>query len=153
QVLALIVQIFSAQRGSTIVIEEPETSLHPDAQLTLSELIATAVATQGLQVVLSTHSETMLMGLQAPLKSGLLKGEDIAVYQVSRTEGTTATKLALIEKGRIVGPIPTFDDAAKRLFDEMASPERISADDLERESKERGSRGHAKEKGKKARRS
>lgn len=124
QVLALIVQVHAAAPGDTILVEEPETSLHPDAQLVLAELLAHAVSQRKVQVILSTHSETSLLGLQAPLQGGLIKEPDVAVYEVGKAAGGTyARPLDLVAKGRIAGPIPSFDSAAKRLYDLMAAAE------------------------------
>lgn len=129
QLLALIVQLHAASPGDVILVEEPETSLHPDAQLTLAELLAHAVTELKVQVLMSTHSETTLLGLQAPLREGSLREDDVEVYEVSKEAGgTQAKRLPLIAKGRIAGPIPTFDDAARRLYDEMARADEAQAE-------------------------
>jgi energy-coupling factor transporter ATP-binding protein EcfA2 len=60
QILPVITQIFSAPANSVILIEEPEASLHPEAQIDLARMLADAVR-HGHQLLLTTHSQALLM--------------------------------------------------------------------------------------------
>jgi predicted ATPase len=52
----LVHNIFQAPKGSLILLDEPETSLHPRAQQRMLEFIAHQAVRKELQVVIATHS-------------------------------------------------------------------------------------------------
>ncbi|XHH09229.1 MAG: AAA family ATPase [Candidatus Bathyarchaeia archaeon] len=108
QILPIIVQIFSAEPESVILIEEPEISLHPESQVLLDELFATAVS-EGKQIICTTHSPFMILAINRIVKKGLIKAEDIAIYHVEKdSEGTKTTQLALNKNGFLDSGIPSF---------------------------------------------
>jgi len=109
QILPIIVQIFAAESGSTIMVEEPEISLHPESQVLLDELFAAAI-TEGKQVICTTHSPFMILSINRVIKKGLAKVDDIAIYHVEKThdEGTTAKKLELNKNGFLEEGVPSF---------------------------------------------
>lgn len=121
QILSVITQLFWSDPGCTIMIEEPEISLHPEAQINLAELFAEAVADKK-QVIISTHSEYFPHTISIPIKKGLLKIEDIAVYHVEKDEkGTSVKRLELTPSGHLKEWIPSFikveDDLYKKSMD------------------------------------
>ncbi|MBD2325267.1 AAA family ATPase [Alkalinema sp. FACHB-956] len=63
QVLPVIVALLVAQPGQLVYIEQPEIHLHPRAQVALAEIFADA-AHRGVRVVVETHSELFLLGIQ-----------------------------------------------------------------------------------------
>ncbi|MFQ6121043.1 MAG: AAA family ATPase, partial [Methanosarcinales archaeon] len=56
QIIPVIVQLFYSPSDSIIMVEEPEISLHPDAQTKLPEMFLEAI-NNGKQVIITTHSE------------------------------------------------------------------------------------------------
>lgn len=60
--LPIVVALLSAERGSLILIENPEAHLHESAQSELGMLIARA-AQAGVQVIIETHSNNILNGI------------------------------------------------------------------------------------------
>jgi len=58
-----------AKKGETIVLEEPETTLHPDNQILLAGLIARLV-NAGLRIVVTTHSPYFLEQLSHCVVAG-----------------------------------------------------------------------------------
>lgn len=52
----LVHKVHKAPKGSLILLDEPETSLHPRAQQRLIEFLADQAAKKRLQVVMATHS-------------------------------------------------------------------------------------------------
>ncbi len=58
-----VVQILGAPEYSLILLDEPETSLHPGAQRTLLKFLLEQIKLKGHQVVISTHSMDFLEGL------------------------------------------------------------------------------------------
>jgi hypothetical protein len=107
QILPVIVQLFSAPPSSLIMIEEPEISLHPGAQVSLVRMFSEAVAS-GQQVIITTHSQTLLLALSEASKSNLTPAE-LAVYHMARgSDGAGATKLSLDGNWSLKGWVPSF---------------------------------------------
>lgn len=69
----LILGLLSAKSGSIVLLDEPETSLHPRAQAKLIDVIAHYAVRRKLQVVIATHS---------PFIAGNLPQEAIRVLYV-----------------------------------------------------------------------
>lgn len=118
QVLCIITQLFWSEPGSIIMIEEPEISLHPNAQAKLPGLFAEAIQ-DGRQIIITTHSEFILLALSRPIRSGQMKPSDIAIYHVDKgPEGTTAKLLEVTHNGYVKGWVPTFAEIERELFKE-----------------------------------
>jgi energy-coupling factor transporter ATP-binding protein EcfA2 len=116
QLLPVIVQVFAAPHGSLVMIEEPEISLHPEAQLDLIKMFADAIHA-GQQILITTHSQTLLLGLSAAAKEYGLKPENVAVYHFSREgEEAIAKRLELDSNWYIKGWVPSFSEVESRLI-------------------------------------
>jgi len=116
QILSVITQLFWSDPGAIIMIEEPEISLHPNAQARLAELFAEAVR-EGKQIIITTHSEFLPLTLSIPIQKRLLKTEDIAIYHVEKSrKGTAIERLELTPKGYVKGWIPSFADLEAQLL-------------------------------------
>jgi predicted ATPase len=97
------------------MIEEPEISLHPEAQVQLVKMFADAIR-GGQQILITTHSQTLLLRLTAASEYGL-KPENVAIYHFSRDgEETTAKRLALNDNWFIEGWVPSFSKVESRLI-------------------------------------
>ncbi|HWC18667.1 MAG TPA: AAA family ATPase [Terriglobales bacterium] len=96
QILPIITQIFSAPSNSVILIEEPEASLHPDAQVHLAKMLAESV-NLGHQLMITTHSQPLLQGLGRFVQSNLLRPEDVVIYQLNKTSSGTRLTTTSIE--------------------------------------------------------
>jgi len=58
-----VVKILAAPHNSLILLDEPETSLHPGAQRAFLKFLLTQIKLKGHQIVVSTHSIDFLEGL------------------------------------------------------------------------------------------
>lgn len=65
--LPVIVAILSAKPGALVIIENPEAHLHPQGQSELARLISKA-ASFGIQVIVETHSDHIINGIQIACK-------------------------------------------------------------------------------------
>ncbi|MCA1176659.1 MULTISPECIES: ATP-dependent nuclease [unclassified Pantoea] len=59
-VVSLIISLFNAKPNSLVLLDEPEVSLHPGAQKRAMEIIFEIVSEKKHQVVISTHSPTIV---------------------------------------------------------------------------------------------
>ena len=118
QILTIITQLFWSKPGSVIMIEEPEIRLHIESQLELPKMFSDAV-NEGKQVIVTTHSEHLILALKPLIVNGELKPEDVAIWHFKKTEeGTKAEKLNLTDKGIIEGWIPSYVEAEGEIIKE-----------------------------------
>ena len=89
QVLPALVQAFYAAPHSTVWMEQPEIHLHPKAQAALADAFISATQSgengnqRGVQIIIESHSEALLMRLQRRIAEGLISPQDVAIYFVS----------------------------------------------------------------------
>ena len=74
-VLPVLVALLKAEPESLVIIENPESHLHPRAQKLVGEMIAKVAAT-GVQVIVETHSDHVLNGIRIAVKEKMIKKED-----------------------------------------------------------------------------
>jgi predicted ATPase len=86
-----------------LATEEPESHLHPSLQRALAEHICNVSAENpSSRIVLETHSEHLLLGVQLQILRGRLRPEDVQVYWVHQ-----------LENGESVADSVTFDNNAR----------------------------------------
>src|SRR5581483_7827809 len=107
QVLPIITQIFAAPKNSLILIEEPEAGLHPESQAHLARMFAESVGL-GHQLLITTHSEALLEGLQGELGAGVINSPQLSIYRLKKTPlGSTLQRYSDVpeNRGNSVNPI------------------------------------------------
>lgn len=112
-VLPIIVAILKAKKGDIIIIENPESHLHPSGQVELARLCAKA-SEAGVQIIVETHSDHFLNGVRVAIKERVLNNNNALVYYFSRNEEeekTEVQKIEIDENGKI-------DEWPKGFFDE-----------------------------------
>lgn len=115
QILPVIAQIFAAPKGSSILIEEPEISLHPAAHIDLIRLFADGVRF-GQQILLTTHSSTVPLALSEAAEFGLTPS-DVAIYHLQRqTDDVLVQELEIDSNWSIRGWIPSFSSVERKLL-------------------------------------
>lgn len=87
QVLPVIVAALYAQPGDIVIIEEPESHLHPMAQTQLAELFIQASRERGVQFIVESHSEHLLLRLQRRVAERQLQAEAVAMYFLKKRDG------------------------------------------------------------------
>lgn len=109
--IMLLLQLVFAERGATVMIEEPEIHLHPKAQADLAEVLAAEALAGDKQVIMTTHSEHILNRLLTLVVEGTLPLDDLAIYAFEKDEETgicSAKPLKIDEGGRVEGGIKDF---------------------------------------------
>lgn len=130
-IVTLVHQLLSAEKDSLILLDEPETSLHPASQKMLMHFIAEQVKDKHLQVVMATHSPYLIADL--PSDAIKLLQQDATGTVVLDKQGASQTeaffrlgapkgdKLQLIVEDKLAGEIlqrglkPLGEAALKRL--------------------------------------
>lgn len=111
-VLPIVVATLHAPEGSLILIENPESHIHPTGQAVLMELIAKA-ASNGVQFIIETHSDHIINGLLVAVKKGNIAPEKATVHFFDRDDQVHATcchSMAVLEGGKIRKPPRGFFD-------------------------------------------
>ncbi|MHC1566354.1 MAG: AAA family ATPase [Candidatus Syntropharchaeia archaeon] len=118
QILTIITQLFGSNSGSVIMIEEPEISLHIESQLELPKMFSDAIK-EGKQVIVTTHSEYLILALKPLIINEELKPEDVVIWHFEKTEeGTKVKKLNITDKGIVEGWIPSYVKAEGEIIKE-----------------------------------
>lgn len=77
-VLPVLVMLLSSEPGDCLIIENPESDLHPRGQAELANLIARAVR-RGVQVIVETHSDHIINGIRVAVKQGAVDSEAVRI--------------------------------------------------------------------------
>lgn len=67
-------------KGKILIIEEPESNLHPDFQSKLADLFVEAAEKFNIQFIIETHSEYLIRKLQYLTAKKKIKPRDTAIY-------------------------------------------------------------------------
>jgi predicted ATPase len=113
QVIPVIVAALFADPGHIVIVEEPESHLHPLAQRKLAELLTQVSKQRKVQFVVETHSEHLFRRMQTLIAREEIATSDAAMYFVER-EGKNARLLPLKvdDLGRVINwPKEFFGDA------------------------------------------
>ena len=121
-ILPILVACSGTRSGDLVLIENPETHLHPHGQSEIGGFIGRLVSS-GVQVVLETHSDHVLNGIRKRVGSEGLPSGDVAIYFLnSRDEVATLTdqqrvqRLEIDDNGRILHwPVGFFDQIERDL--------------------------------------
>lgn len=139
QVLPILVQAAVMPANTTLLIEQPELHLHPQAQTKLAEVFVEASAS-GRRFLIETHSEHFVRGLQLAVSNGTaakgptknrLKATDVRFIYVPRAP-QSPKQMPLDIWGQFTEPWPAgfFDEAyqvtMKLLQNKIATSEKIA---------------------------
>jgi predicted ATPase len=107
QTLPVVVALHTAMKGQAVYIEQPEIHLHPRAQVALATVLADA-AKRGVQVIIETHSQILLLALQTLVAKGELATDKIILHWFARNEndGTTTIHSADLDDAGAFGDWP-----------------------------------------------
>ncbi len=116
-VLPIVLALLTAEEGKIIVIENPESHIHPRGQAELGKLISLAAAT-GAQIFVETHSDHILNGIRVSVKEnstdmekGISKDKVNVIYFdkiTTRKEQYTSLKEIEIDKNGTLSEYPKF---------------------------------------------
>lgn len=101
-VLPLIVTLLTATPDSLLLLENPESHLHPRGQSGIADLIARAAA-YGTQILCESHSDHIINGIRVAVKEGTLSCQDLSVVYFDKDEEqmTKTTEIAVDRNGNL----------------------------------------------------
>ncbi len=113
QTLPVLVALIMADPGQLVYIEQPEIHLHPKATVAIAQAFADA-AKRGVKVVVETHSELFLTGVQSLVAEDYLPSELVRLnWFTRRSDGTTKIDRANLDNLGRFGDWPEdFADTA-----------------------------------------
>jgi AAA15 family ATPase/GTPase len=106
QALPVVVALHAAEPGQLVYIEQPEIHLHPRAQAAMAEVLADA-AIQGKRVVIETHSDLVLSGIQTLVAEGKLPPELVKLHWFEQlSNGSTKITSSELDQAGAFGDWP-----------------------------------------------
>ncbi len=100
-VLPVILAVLKADQNDILIIENPESHLHPRGQSQMGSLIAYA-AQSGVQIILETHSDHIINGIRVAVKEQKIEKESVRIFFFERVvdekDVRTITHKILIDK-------------------------------------------------------
>ncbi len=118
----IVVAVLSSKPGDTVLIENPESHLHPSGQFKIGRMLAIAAA-GGVQVFVETHSDHVLNGVRVAVKNGQIAHDDIAIFSFNRVTGDPMHDVQIASPkvdrdGKLDSwPANFFDETEKSLFE------------------------------------
>jgi len=121
QVLPILVLALLADRGATLIFEQPELHLHPRVQTRLADFFV-AMTQLGKQCIVETHSEYLINRLR--YRSAIAEGGEIAeavvMYFVEKREGESVYREVRINEFGVIEKWPEgFFDENEELASEI----------------------------------
>lgn len=97
-VLPIVLALLTSEKGKIIIIENPESHIHPRGQAELGKLISLA-ADIGAQLFVETHSDHILNGIRVAVRKNLIDKSEVNVmfFEKSTTEKEQFTKITSIK--------------------------------------------------------
>lgn len=106
QCLPVLVALNAAQPNQTVYLEQPEIHLHPRAQANLASVLVKA-AKRGVRVIAETHSEILLIALQAQVAQEKISPDEVALHWFQRRpDGITDIFTAELDESGSYGDWP-----------------------------------------------
>jgi predicted ATPase len=94
------------------LIEEPEIHLHPTAISKLARAFARMAKEEGKTLVISTHSEQLVVALLTQVVEGELSPEQLGLYLTSKEDKATIfTRQEVNKEGQVEGGLASFMEA------------------------------------------
>ncbi len=97
-VLPVVTALLAIKPGQLLIIENPESHIHPRGQAELGKLIALA-AMNDVQIIIETHSDHILNGIRVAVKENNLLKDDIILFYFDKniTDSEQYSKITDIE--------------------------------------------------------
>ncbi len=114
-VLPVITAILRSKPGDLLIIENPESHLHPAGQALIGRMCALA-ASNGVQLFIETHSDHFLNGVRVAVKEKIIPHDNVKLFYLERDisssiHASTVKTPQIDENGRLdFWPAGFFDE-------------------------------------------
>lgn len=85
-VFPILIALLAACEDQVIVIDSPESHLHPSAQSQMGRILA-MMAGAGVQIIVETHSDHLLNGVRLAVRDKVLLPDDMRIHFFSGPDG------------------------------------------------------------------
>lgn len=79
-ILPVITLLLSASPGDLIIIDSPESHIHPLGQAVIGRLAALAANNKGVQIIMESHSDHVLNGIRVAVKENFISNNHVSVF-------------------------------------------------------------------------
>lgn len=120
-VLPIIVTGLIAKRDSIMIVENPEAHLHPFAQSKIGKFLS-IVANAGVNVIVETHSDHVINGIQISTALKEIRPEDVTVNYFSQKDENPqpdVESISITDKGELTSWPKGFFDQSQKDFAEL----------------------------------
>lgn len=120
-VLPVVVALLKAKAGDLLIIENPESHIHPRGQAELGKLIALAAMNE-VQIVIETHSDHILNGIRVAVKEENLSKDKVVAFYFEKVVDTSeqyskVTNIEIDQNGELSDyPTNMLDEWSNQLF-------------------------------------
>lgn len=119
--LPIVLGVMTAPVGSLMLIENPESHLHPAAQGRVGELLSRC-AEAGVQIIVETHSDHLMNGVRYACKKKLITNEKVEMDLICEDAGNSShirKHIELNSEGHVIRWIPGFFDEWEKALIKM----------------------------------
>lgn len=119
--LPVVVAILKSKPGDLLIIENPESHIHPKGQAQLGRLMALA-AMNGVQIIVETHSDHIVNGIRVAVKEGSIDFNKAMIYYFEKVvkpdeQYSKITNIEIDQKGELSEyPKDMLDEWSNQLF-------------------------------------
>ena len=101
-VLPLIVELLISNKDSLLLIENPESHLHPKGQTMIANLIALA-AEHGCQIICESHSDHVITGIRVAIKKKQINNRKVGIsfFSKNKEQETKVDNIYIDSKGNL----------------------------------------------------
>lgn len=120
-ILPIIATGLTAKAGSYFIVENPEAHLHPSAQSKIGRFL-TMVASSGVSVIIETHSDHLINGIQIGVAENKINNESVTINYFSQNEQAIQPEvqpISITKKGELSDWPSGFFDQTQLDFTEL----------------------------------
>lgn len=122
-VLPVVTALLMSEKGSLVIVENPESHLHPAGQSKIGLMCALA-AQSGIQIIMETHSDHVINGLRVAVKKNKISNDNASIYFFERNieeknHETLIKSLEIDEDGNLDEWPKGFMDEWENQLDEL----------------------------------
>lgn len=113
QALPVVVQSVLAEKGRTLLLQQPEVHLHPRGQAALGSFFCRLVAAEKKRFVIETHSDYLLDRIRVEVARGTLPATDVLILFFEKREIETSIHQIHLDKN---GNVLNAPSSYRRFF-------------------------------------